>query len=336
MATFDKRESGWWQAKVRRKGHPSQSKTLPTKKEAEAWAREIEAQMDKGSFISRSVGEKTTMTELIKQFKNDFAIHHYRKRVDSKEAWRFQCQHLINFFGEYAVAVVTPQLVAKYRDERMTLVSGTTTRKEINMLSKIFDVASKEFGIQLANGNPVLNVRKPKENKGRDRRLTESDFSILMEQCHRSRNDWLVYAVELSIETAMRQAELLSLEWHNIDYDNHLAYLTDTDKIKNETSRAVPLSSKAIRTLESMPHHISGRVIPLERMTLYHAFVAAVKRANIDNFTWHDLRHEALSRLGSRGDLSIIELSKMSGHKTLQMLMKYIHLHETELAKKLG
>jgi len=336
MATYRQAESGWWQAIVRRKGHPSQSKTFEFKTDAEKWARDVEGKIDKGSFVSSSIAEKTTIAELIERFKNEFAIHHYRKREDNKEAWRFQCQHLTGFFGGYSIVAVTPQAVAKYRDARMKVVSGTTVRKEIHMLSKILTVASQEFEISLPNGNPVNLIRKPKENKGRDRRLTVEEFSKLLEQCHRSRNQWLVFAVELGVETAMRQAELLQLEWSEISFEDKLARLPDPEKIKNSKTRKIPLTSKAIQVLKNMPRHISGKVIPLQRMTLYHAFIAAVKRAGIENYDWHDLRHEALSRLGKRGDLSVNELAAMSGHKTLQMLMKYIHIHETELAEKLG
>ncbi|MHB1658045.1 MAG: site-specific integrase [Acidithiobacillus sp.] len=336
MATFKQRESGWWQAVIRRRGHPSQSKTFENKRDAEAWARDIENQMDKGSFVSRSISEKMTMTELIDRFKEEFALHHYRRREDNKEAWRFQCQHLDRYFGKYSIAAVTPPLVVKYREARLKLVSGTTVRKEINMLSKILGVANTEFQIPLPNGNPVLSIRKPRENKSRDRRLSEEEFARLIMQCGKSRNKWLLHAMLIGVETAIRQAELLSLRWENIAFNERLAYLNETDRIKNETARAVPLSSRAIKVLKEMPRDISGRVIPLERMTLYHAFIAAVKRAGLEDFTWHDLRHEALSRLASRGDLSLIELAKMSGHKTLQMLMRYSHIHETELAKKLG
>ena len=70
-------------------------------------------------------------------------------------------------------------------------------------------------------------------------------------------------------------------------------------------------------------------------MTLYHAFVAARNRAGIDNYTFHDLRHEALSRLAERGDLIVLELASISGHRSLQMLQKYTHLQAAHLAKKL-
>jgi len=134
----------------------------------------------------------------------------------------------------------------------------------------------------------------------------------------------------------MRQGELLSLTWMQVDIKRHLALLTDTEKIKNEEPRAVPLSSAALAVLKTLPRTVSGVVLPVERLTLYHAFRYACNRANIKNFTFHDLRHEALSRLAERGDFSVLELAAVSGHKTLQMLKRYTHLQTEKLARKLG
>lgn len=79
-----------------------------------------------------------------------------------------------------------------------------------------------------------------------------------------------------------------------------------------------------------------GELLSLEWMTLYKAFERAVARAGIQDYTWHDLRHEALSRLAERGDFTVLEIAAVSGHKTLQMLKRYTHLQAEKLAKKLG
>lgn len=254
-------------------------------------------------------------------------------REDKKEAWRFQCQHLNGFFGEYSVAALTPQLAAKYRDDRLKTVGASTVRKELNMLSKVLTVAGQEFGVAVPTGNPVLNIRKPQEGKSRERRLTADEFTALLAECGKSRNPWLLHAVNLAVATAMRQGEILALRWENVNKGRRLAMLPET---KNGDSRAVPLTSEALAVLAAMPRAIKGVVFPVERMTLYHAFNAAVKRADIADFTFHDLRHEALTRLAERGDLSVIELASISGHKTLQMLKRYTHLRAEDLAKKLG
>lgn len=333
MATFKVRDSGYIQAVIRRKGYPQQSKSFRTKTDAEVWARQAEAEMDRGSFVSASLAQRTTFSDIVDRFTKEFAPFHYRVREDKKEAWRFQCQHLNGFFGEYSVAALTPQLAAKYRDDRLKTVGPSTVRKELNMLSKVLTVAGQEFGVAVPTGNPVLNVRKPQESKSRERRLNADEFQSLLSECSKSRNPWLLHAVNFAVATAMRQGEILGLLWENVNKTRRLAMLPVT---KNGEARAVPLTSEALEVLAAMPRAIKGIVFPVERMTLYHAFNAAVKRAGITDFTFHDLRHEALTLLAERGDLSVIELASISGHKTLQMLKRYMHLRAEDLAKKLG
>jgi len=69
---------------------------------------------------------------------------------------------------------------------------------------------------------------------------------------------------------------------------------------------------------------------------LYKAFERACHRAQINDLTFHDLRHEALSRLAERGDFSVLELAAVSGHKSLQVLKRYTHLQAEKLARKLA
>lgn len=345
MAQYEQRESGGWQARIRRKGMPAKSRTYATKKEAEAWAADIETQMNKGVYVSTSEAERTTFSEFLKRFKNDFASEHYRKREDEKEAWRFQCDRLEGFFGEYALIAIDQKLVARFRDERLkppagskrNAVAASTVRKEIFMLSKILDFAQTECDITLPRGNPVDKVRKPKDGASRERRLSESEWVLLVHEIAKSRNPHLKPAFEFAVQTAMRQNEMLTLEWHMIDKKRRLVMLMDPSKIKTEEPRSVPLSSAAVAVLESLPRPIDGGLVfPVDRQTLYRAFIAACDRAKIKDFTWHDLRHEALSRLAERGDLNILELATISGHKTLQMLKRYTHIQAEGLARKLG
>lgn len=203
------------------------------------------------------------------------------------------------------------------------------------MLSKILGFAEDELGMTLPRGNVIDKIRKPSEGKSRDRRLTSKEMDKLMAECRGSRNKLLMPAVTLAIETAMRQGELLQLEWCDIDFKRNLAMLRDPDKIKNQEPRAVPLSELAVSTLKVASSQEGGAVFPVERMTLYHAFMYACQRAKIKDFTFHDLRHEALSRLAERGDFSVLEMAAVSGHKTLQMLKRYTHLQAEKLAEKL-
>ena len=343
VATFEQRNSGWWQAKIRRKGHPAQSKTFQFKADAEAWARDIENKIDRGVFVDRSEAEKTDLGQLIDRFEVEFAPHHYRVREDKKEAWRFQLARIKEVLSEYSLAVLDQSHVAKYRDirlkgdgEKRQGVSESTVRKELYMLSKVLHFGEMECGITLPRGNPVKKVRKPAEGHGRERRLSTDEWKAFEKECIASRSTWLWPAVQLAVETAMRQGELLSLTWSQVDMKRRLIFLTNPKKIKNESPRAVPLSPVALEVLKTLPRSVTGMVLPVNRMALYHAFKYACIRANVENFTFHDLRHEALSRLAERGDFSVLELAAVSGHKTLQMLKRYTHLQAERLAEKLS
>jgi integrase len=337
MASFEQRDSGWWQAKVRRKGYPRQSKTFEKYADAEVWARGIENAMDRGIFQDRTLAEETLLTDLIKQFKTEFAPNHYKKREDEKEAWRSQCKRLDDELGKYSLAALDQKLLAKYRDDRLKVVSGSTVRKEIFMLSKILGFAEHECEITLPRGNPTKKLRKPSEGKGRERRLSSDELAKLLGQCKASRNIYLLPAVELAIETAMRQGELLALTWKNVDLNSGLAIIekskTDTDE---EQGRVIALSDRALDVLNTLSRDKkkNKRVIPLERMTLYHVYTAAVKRAKIEDYDFHDLRHESLSRLGEQGVLSTREMMQMSGHRTARMVMKYQHADVKKIREK--
>ncbi len=341
MATFEKRASGWWQAKIRRNGHPRISKTFATKAAAEAWARAVESDMDKGAYRSAVAAESTTFNEIADRFEHEFAQHHYRGK-----AWRHKLAHLRAAFGDYFIAALTPERIAQYRDDRLKAadprygdpasaprLSPATVKTEIDLLSKVLDVASKEFGIPLPAGNPVAAIRKPAGNKARDRRLTVEEWARLIDECGKSGNAWLKPAVLLSVETGVRQGELLAANWKEVHIEQRHIMLHDT---KNGESRPALLTSAAVAILESLPRARGGRVIPQDKMTIYGAFKRACERAGISDYRWHDLRREAISRLAERGDLSLLELAQFSGHKTLQMLKPYSAPHVEKLARKLG
>lgn len=348
MATIVERQTKdgktHYQARVRIKGAPAESRTFARLSEARDWVKVVEGDMTTGTHVKTTIARKTVFKELAVRFETDFAPHHYRGK-----AWRFKLAALRKGLGDYSLAAITPAVVADYRDARLRdpdprykkrkdapRVSPATVKSEIDLLSKVFDVALKEFSYPLPLGNPVHGIRKPRGSRARERRLTADEWRALEASCRASLNPYLWPAVQLAVETAMRQGELLQLEWRNVDKGRQLALLLDPDRIKTGEPRAVPLSRRALSVLDALPHDIKGRVLPVERMTLYTAFKRAARRAGILNYTFHDLRHEALSRLAERGDISVLEMAAVSGHKTLQMLKRYTHLNAQRLAEKLG
>ncbi|MEC5159868.1 MULTISPECIES: site-specific integrase [unclassified Janthinobacterium] len=187
-----------------------------------------------------------------------------------------------------------------------------------------------DWGIALPGGLPTAQVRKPAKPRGRDRRVTTAEIVKILDATESSE---LRTIVTLAVETGMRRNELASLIWEEIDLKKQIAHLPKT---KTDVPRTVPLSKAAIKALKSFGTKKNGRVFALQAESMSQAFerACATHRADIAGLRFHDLRHEATSRLFEKG-LNVMEVAAITGHKTLDMLKRYTHLRAEDLAKKL-
>lgn len=332
MASFRKRDSGRWQVQVRKKGYPTQTKSFRSKAAGARWVRSIEYEMDQGLFVSRNEAETTTVGELLDRYLIEYTAD---KKGAGPEACRIRML-LRHPLAKRFIASVRGLDMARYRDERLKTVSADSVRRELTILSQLFEVSRKEWGIFVQN--PVREIKLPKKGKARDRRLqdaengSDSEESRLFAACRHCRNPYLLPIVRFALETAMRQGEIVRLRWQHVSMARRTAFLPET---KNGQPRTVPLSSVAVEVLKALPRSIHGEVFPgVTTEAVKKAFIRATRRAKIEDFHFHDLRHEATTRLFERG-LNIIEVSSITGHEDLQMLRRYTHLRAEDLAKKL-
>ncbi|NMX77819.1 tyrosine-type recombinase/integrase [Pseudomonas sp. WS 5532] len=271
------------------------------------------------------------------------ALELYRQKVSIlKKGYAQEC-YRIAFLLRSPLAskicreVVSPD-IATYRDTRLAeqnprtgkQISAATVRLEMSLLSNVFDIGRIEWGI--CEANPVTNVRKPKAPPGRDRRLLPREERLIMRYCHNHPNQELYSLVVLAIETAMRQGELLKLEWEHINLRNRIAHLPDT---KNGTKRDVPLSLKAREALMRLGAKTKGKVFNYTSNGFKSTWRVMMIRLGIEDLHFHDLRHEACSRLFELNTLDVMEIAAISGHKSLSMLKRYTHLKASRLVKKL-
>ncbi|WP_042591287.1 tyrosine-type recombinase/integrase [Ralstonia solanacearum] len=327
MASIRKRGNKW-QARVCRAGYPAETRSFNVRADAERWARSIETEMDRGSFVSRSEAEANTLADIIERYIVD--VMPTRKGASEEiPRLRATCRTRL---AKLSMAALTPKAVAAYRDERLEKVKPATVIRELAYLSAIINHARREWDINISN--PVTLVRKPPSPQGRDRVLSNDEETRLLAAMvpTERRSIWLLPATILSLETGMRRGELIELQWSNVNLEAQTAYLPMT---KNGTARTVPLSKKAVATLDALPRSIDGKVIPVKGNTLHAAFRKACKRAGIKELHWHDLRHTAITRLAQKLP-NVIELAAVSGHRSLAMLKRYYHPSATELARKLG
>jgi len=125
-------------------------------------------------------------------------------------------------------------------------MSGGTINRQLASLSAVLKVAVKEFG-WIAK-NPVSNVSKMAESKGRERFLSDAERDRLLKACDGSDCAALPTFVRLALATGARKGELLGLQWSNVDVPNRRVRFVDT---KNGESRTVPLAASAIATLKA-------------------------------------------------------------------------------------
>ena len=312
MAYFQKR-SGSWRAIIKRKGFDRITRTFDTKAASEAWARQIEAEMDRGVFISRKEAESTTLSE---------ALDRYEREVSSTKKGHLQEKKRIRAWkshslGKRFLASIQGKDFALYRDERIKSGSSANTfRLDLAVISHLFEIARKEWGME-GLYNPVKAIRMPSPPAGRDRRLQLGELEKLLE----SSSEEMSQVIRFALETAMRRGELAGMIWEMVDLKKRTVSLPET---KNGQKRIVPLSTVAVAILKERlnTRRIDGEVWDIGPDTILQDFAKVCRQAGISGLHFHDLRHEATSRLFEKG-LNPMQVAAITGHKTLQMLKRY-------------
>ncbi|ARO88663.1 site-specific integrase [Nitrosospira lacus] len=335
MAIVEKRvkEDGKvsYRAKVRIKGFPAQTATFERKTDANKWAQDTESAIRNNRHFKTSEAKRHTLAELIERYVKDVLP----TKPKSQEKQTAQLGWWKAEIGCYALADVTPSLIAKYRDKLANGVthhgkrrSPATVNRYMAALSVAFTTAVKEWG--WIENNPMLKVTKPRESRGRVRFLSDEERQALLKECKESGNPYLYPVVVLALSTGMRQGEIMGLTWDVVDLPKGRAVLHDT---KNGERRPVAITGHAldlIKELSKVRRIDSKLLFPSKDkaiqkpMDLRSPWETAVKRAGLDNFHFHDLRHTAASYFAMNG-ASLAEIAEILGHKTLQMVRRYAH-----------
>ena len=321
MACFRKR-GATWQALVKKKGFGQIGRTFDTKAEAETWAKITESELVRGVFTSQKEAESTTLSEALDRYEQEVSVKkksHNIEKVYIRTIKR-------SFLSERYLATIQGKDVAKYRDNRLKEVSPTAVRHELALLSHLFTISIKEWGMS-GLINPVMQIRRPAPGKARDRRINPEEIQGLMNFSPPSMRGIILFA----LETAMRRGEIAGMTWDMVDFKKRTVTIPET---KNGEKRIVPLSTEAVRILSELVRRLDGKVWDLVPESITHAFMFSCHLAGIENLNFHDLRHEATSRFFERG-FNVMEVAAITGHKTLQMLKRYTHLKAEDLAKRM-
>ena len=261
------------------------------------------------------------ISEVLPQKKNKKTELHYMKKI------------LGSWIAQEDLRTLKTSTIAAYRDELMGVKGPRCARYHLQLLSHATSKALSEWDLDRPS-NPFKLVKKPSQGPGRTRRFEGNDGDRLLAATDHCGCPYLKPIIRLAITTTMRRTEVLTLTWAQVKWQAR--YIDVDGKTGN---RKVPLSREALEILTDLHKltgaHSTGKVFPVSYMRFRRAWDAARKQAGLQDFHFHDLRHEGISRYMERGDLTPQEVMTISGHKTLSMLSRYTHLRISTLADRL-
>ena len=316
MATFRKR-NGLWQVQIRRKGASPVSKSFCLKSDAEKWARQVEVEIDRSAlhFDPKRL-EKIKVSDLIELYRDTVSIE---KRSYPSEKTVLNAL-LLRPLAKKNLAQLNAEDIVSFRDARKKEVSDTTVNRNLTLLQHIFEIAKMEWAIPIKE-NPVSLVRKPKNNPPRERRLRAGEYVSLLNAADACRNTQVKSIIIIAVETAMRRGEILKISRDHFSSNGSFLRIPQT---KTGTPRTIALTKKSQEVLSGYLYAADGLLFSMTPNAFRLAWERVKKRAGIIDLHFHDLRHEAISRLFEQG-LGVAHVAAISGHKDFRMLARYTH-----------
>lgn len=338
MATIEKRELGnnkfSYRVRIRIKGKPQETATFERLTDAKLWAQQTEADIRRGKYFSHSNAKKFNLSQLIDRYIDEYLVNKPKRLEDVKaklEWWKKTIGYVLLSELNSSVLVKARQDLLDTPKKNGGKRSEFTVNRYTTALSHCFTIAVNEW--DLLPMNPFKKIAKFSEKMGEPRFLSDEERERLLKIVFESKSPYLKYIVILALSTGARQGEILNLRWNNIDLNGNKIVLFET---KNGEKRVLPLKRKALEMMKelfSKRDYETDLVFPSPKdkniaVQIRDSWETSLKRANIKNFRFHDLRHTAASYLAMNG-ATPSEIAEILGHKTLQMVKRYSHLSES-------
>jgi integrase len=352
MATIVRTPSGTWKAIIRMKGWPQTIKTLRLKKDVEDWARTTEDEMVRGVYVRRAKSDQTMVGDAIDRYVREITP---TKEESTRGPEIRRAAILKRHLGKYSMAALTREVIAEFRNDRLAGTdrkdkdgkpiprANDTVRLEMALLGHLFTIALEEWGIGLPY-NPVLSVRRPAAHPGRSRRLSIEEEERLFALIEKHSNPMLYWIAGIALETTMREGQIIRLRTFQVNLKRRTVLLPKT---KNREPQTIPLSKLATELFRLALGHPTR---PKETDLIFfgepgrdgtrrpYQFLSIWRNIKIEagllDVRFHDLRHEAISRLIEAG-FTDQEAASISGHKSMQMLKRYTHLRNENFVDRL-
>ena len=314
MATISKR-NGRWQARVRRAGFPTQTKTFSQKQDATRWVRQTEIKIETHE-LPQAAPEYPTFKRAVKRYRKEVSVFKKSYAVEKYRLAQLSCLPWAN----KPINQIDGSYLPSLRLQRLKAVSPATVRKELYLISAIYETARKEWGFN-ALRNPVSGIRMPSGANPKRTRIAPETLLKLRQAAASCQHKYLPHIITVALETGMRRGEIIGLRWVDLLPERGLVQLHDT---KNGHGRFVPLSANAISALQQGDRR-GEFIFPMTANAVRLAWERLKQKHEIEGVRFHDLRHEAISQMFDEG-MTVPEVAAISGHRTVSMLFRYAHI----------
>ena len=329
MATIRKHGKNY-QTIVKKKGLPTQRRTFKTKPAALAWGRRIESSMDNGTWVDTSESVSTLIDHIVHEYVYSF------ERFDLPVAGPklTQLNSIAAYFEGVSIHDMTLDDVLGFAAMRRKTICPSTLQQQMYY----FRQAIENSRIKLAENVVEVAIKELVKKKvimssvARDRRLEEGELEALLDA---AQGHWIGPAIEIAVESGMRQGEIHRLKWSDIDQKANIITLMRKDKnsIGGRKQHRIPLF-KGVREVLLRSQNVFQQGDSLFGVkyaaSISDKFAKLTKKLEIQDLRFHDLRHEAISRMFERG-MQVEQVRLVSGHSTLDQLSRYVNLRAENL-----
>jgi len=312
------RAKPFWKGKALA-GH---SKTFPTKKKAKEYVDAVLTKVREGTLVNRHVSESISLKQALEEYWGDVGQHKkgavaLKRRVDALKR---------NALASLPLSGIKTSDVLKFQNKLLATKRPSTVINDMAPLVSCINHARVKHDLYYLV-NPCDNVKSPStQGNARNRRLSSDEKRTLLSACYKSGNQCLLDVVQLAVELGLRQERLVGLRWNQVDFSKKVVRYELSASLNKGVPPVAPFTKKMERILLRM-HGRTGAgefVFDTSLTAIRSAFKKARNSSNIEDFRFHDLRHEAISRMFAEG-LDQIDIMKITGIKSAQTLARYTH-----------
>ena len=344
MASITKLPSGAYRVQIRRKGRYA-SETFLRRDDAHRWARQAETRVDQG------LAPNTSSIARVQTFGDLINLHIADMCEVGKSPRRSKAATLAALkrdLGNEKIGQLDRQMLIEYGRKRAGQGAGPVTLGiDIGVIKMILTHAAAVHGLE-TSPEPVDLARVALKRLGligkgieRDRRPSHAELKRLFDCFDANERLTLPMTrlVQFAIATAMRLDEICRVEWADLDVDRHMLFIKDRKDPRNKSGndQRIPLFAATgfdawalVMAQAKQSGRVKGPIFPYNSRSVGTAFRRACTEADIKDLHFHDLRHEATSRLFEMG-LAIEQVALVTGHKDWKMLRRYTHIRPETL-----